>query len=273
MSLKGFHERAHLVQRWPMTDDDATALGRVPAREETERNGHTQILAMVALERGRIEDSVHGIASALILAQEAERKRLAAELHDGINQDVAIVAIDLGLLAQRLPQSREEIREEIARIQERAFAISADIRNISHDLHPAVIEHLGLCAALRVYCREFEQREGVPVALSCGNTAIRCLPRLELTVYRICQEALSNVRKHARASSVRVSLRGQRGGVVLTVADNGAGFDLESVGSGLGLVSIRERARLAGGEAVVRSKLNVGTEVEVFIPLSGRPRE
>ena len=98
------------------------------------------MLARVAVERGRIEESVHGIASALILAQEAERKRVAAELHDGINQDVAIVAIDLGLLAQRLPQSREQIREEIARIQERTFAISTEIRNVSHDLHPAVID-------------------------------------------------------------------------------------------------------------------------------------
>jgi signal transduction histidine kinase len=231
------------------------------------------MLARVAVERGRIEDSVQTLTSGLILAQERERKRVAAELHDGINQDVAVIAIDLGLLVQRLPESRDQIREELLRIQERAFGISIEIRNLAHNLHPAVIEHLGLCAALRVYCRDFERREGIPVRFSSSNASSRYEPRIELTLYRICQEALSNVRKHARASSVRVSLRGRRGGLLLTVADDGCGFDPASAGDGMGLVSIWERARLAGGEAVIRSQLNIGTELEVFVPLPRRVNE
>jgi signal transduction histidine kinase len=228
------------------------------------------MLARIAAERSRIEDSVHNIASGLILAQEAERKRVAAELHDGINQEVAVIAIDLGLLAQRLPQSSQPIREEILRIQERAFAISTEIRNLSHHLHPAVIEHLGLCAALRVYCRDFERRESITVRFSSHTPCERYEPRIELTLYRICQEAMCNVRKHAKASSVRVSLRARRRGLVLTVADNGRGFDPAADGRGMGLVSMWERARVAGGEVVIRSQLNVGTEVEAFVPLAGR---
>jgi signal transduction histidine kinase len=226
------------------------------------------MLARVAVERGRIENSVHSLTSGLILAQEAERKRLAAELHDGINQDVAVVAIDLGLLAQRLPQSREQIREELLRIQERTFAISTEVRNLSHNLHPAIVEHLGLCAALRVYCRDFERRDGIPVRFSTSHASARYQPRIELALYRICQEALCNIRKHAHATSVRVSLRGRRGGLVLTVADNGCGFDPAGGGEGMGLITMWERTQLAGGEIVIRSQLNIGTEVEAFVPLT-----
>jgi len=242
-------------------------------RRLCESDGGSEMLARAAVERGRIENSVHTLTSGLILVQEAERKRVAAELHDGINQDVAIIAIDLGLLAQRLPDSRDQIRDELLRIQERAFGISAEIRNLAHNLHPAVIEHLGLCAAVRVYCRDFERREGIPVRFSSSNTGARYQPGIELTLYRVCQEALCNVRKHACASSVRVSLRGRRGGLLLTVADDGCGFDPAAAGDGMGLVSIWERARLAGGEAVIRSQLNVGTELEVFVPVAGRTHE
>lgn len=227
------------------------------------------MLARVAVEQQRIEGAVHTLASGLILAQEAERKRIAAELHDGINQDVAIIAIDLGVLAQHLPDSSRDVRQEILRIQERTIALSNEVRNLSHNLHPAVVEHLGVCAALRVYCREFERREGIRVDFRTRNAGPRYPAEVELALYRICQEALYNIRKHSGASSVCVSLQVSKGGLLLVVSDTGCGFDVpaRAKGGGMGLISMWERARLAGGHLAIRSQLNVGTEVEAFIPL------
>src|SRR5581483_2290685 len=227
--------------------------------------GRRDMLARVAVEQHRIETAVHTLASGLILAEEAERKRIAAELHDGINQDVAIIAIDLGLLAQRLPDALGDVRQEALRIQERAIALSNEIRNLSHNLHPAVVEHLGLCAAMRVYCREFERREGIKIAFLTRNVGGRYPATVELALYRICQEALCNTRRHSGARSARVTLQGKKGGLMLLVGDTGCGFDLSARAKdgGMGLISMWERARLAGGQLAIRSQLKIGTEVEV----------
>jgi len=209
------------------------------------------------------------------LPRKRRGKRIAAELHDGINQDVAIIAIDLGLLLQHLPDSAAAVRQEILRIQERTIALSNEVRNLSHNLHPAVIEHLGLCAALRVYCREFERRERIQVEFLTRNVAGRYPATVELALYRICQEALCNSRRHSGACSARVSLQARKGGLLLVVGDTGCGFDIpaRAKGDGMGLMSMWERARLAGGDLVIRSQLNAGTEVEAFIPLERRMHE
>src|SRR5579884_4172163 len=149
------------ARRYMQFADDSAGHG--PLRRD--------MLAKVVVEQQRIEIAVHTLASGLILAQEAERQRIAAELHDGINQDVAIIAIDLGLLAQHLPGSSADLKQEILRIQERTIALSNDVRNLSHHLHPAIVEHLGLFAAVRVYCREFERREGMRVELARQQTS------------------------------------------------------------------------------------------------------
>ncbi len=233
------------------------------------------MLARVAVEERRIETAVHTLASGLILAQEAERKRIAAELHDGINQDVAIIAIDLGLLAQHLPESAGDVKGEILRIQERTIALSNDIRNLSHELHPAVVEHLGLCAAIRVYCREFQRREGIEVEFVPRNVNGRFPTKVELALYRICQEALCNCSRHSGAHTARVRLETRKGGLQLLIGDTGCGFDVIAGRNcgGMGLISMWERARLAGGDLVIRSQLQLGTEVEAFIPLKRRTHE
>jgi signal transduction histidine kinase len=216
----------------------------------------------------RSQSAVHALASSLIVTQEAERKRVAAELHDGIHQDVAIIAIDLGLLAQKLPDG-DGAKEEAVRIQERVLALSDDIRNLSHRLHPAILDHLGLPAALRIYCAEFERRERIGVAYRTRNTYTRYPADAELALYRICQEALRNVKRHSGATYATVTLEDRRGGIVLSIADSGCGFDTDaaSEGLGLGLLSMRERASLCGGELTIQSQPRLGTAVRAFIPL------
>jgi PAS domain S-box-containing protein len=214
---------------------------------------------------------LRALAGRLIHAEEAERKRISRELHDDLSQKLAMIAFDTGSLILTPPASVKEIKEPLHNLQTRVVQLSQDVRRISHGLHPSILEDLGLEAALSELCEEFSARNGIE-ALFEQEGLPKSLPvEIASCLYRVAQEALYNVLKHAQASQVRVRVSRSLKGIHLHIDDTGIGFDAEAAHSrpGLGIVSMQERVRLVQGEFFIHSQPGKGTEVRVFVPLSG----
>jgi signal transduction histidine kinase len=212
---------------------------------------------------------IQALAGRLITAQEEERRRIARELHDGVNQKVTALSIALTTLGRRAPEGAVDLVREVARLQERAASVVDDIRHLSHELHPGVLEHIGLVAALEGYCREFEDTHGVSVTFRADQDLGVMSTDLALCLYRATQEALGNVAKHAKAQHVEVSVAADGDKVALIVADDGCGFDATGPRRrhGLGLVSLEERIRLVDGQITINTGPRRGTEVRIVVPL------
>jgi signal transduction histidine kinase len=213
---------------------------------------------------------IRDLAGRLITAQEEERRRIARELHDGVNQDLAGLSIALSTIEDGLPESTPiGRRQELVRIQARAVELAEAIRHLSHELHPGVLQYAGLATALRSHCREFEREHGLPVTFHADDGLGTIPPDVALCLYRVTQEALKNAAKHAKASHVWVAVTRDRSDLVLTIRDDGRGFDLGEAQArgGLGLISLDERVRLAGGQLALDAKPQQGTEIHVRVPL------
>jgi len=201
-------------------------------------------------------------------AYERERTRLSRELHDDIAQRLALVSTELGILRQRLTNESAEVQEIVAWVAAETASIGSDLHGIARGLHPAGLERLGLGPAIRSYCAQLARARRIAIDVDVGE-----VPTLDresaLGLYRIAQEALHNVVKHSGASHASVSLTTVRGELVLQVVDFGSGFDLQTMRAKhtLGLVSMRERARLVHARLVVSSKPGEGTSVEARIPV------
>ena len=193
----------------------------------------------------------------------------ARELHDGVNQKVTALSIALTTLGRRAPEGAVDLVRDLARLQERAASVVDDIRHLSHELHPGVLEHIGLEAALEGYCREFEDTHGVSVTFRAAQDLGVMPADLTLCLYRATQEALGNVAKHAKARHVGVSVARDGDNVTLVVADDGCGFDVTGPRRrhGLGLVSLEERIRLVDGQITIDTGPQRGTEVRIVVPL------
>src|SRR5581483_5176158 len=161
-----------------------------------------------------------------------------------------------------------EAQRRLAEVRAGLGALSTDVRRMSHELHPAVIEDLGLAQGLRTLTAEFGEREGMIANVSTRDLPETIPPDVATNLYRIAQEALRNVAKHAGRTHVRVSLRGTRGGLQLQIRDSGEGFDMEGQRSGLGFISMEERARLMHGTLTVQSALGDGVTITVDVPLA-----
>jgi signal transduction histidine kinase len=212
---------------------------------------------------------IQTLAGRLITAQEEERRRIARELHDGVNQELSALSIVLAKLGRSVPSGAAELTGELARLQQRAAGLVEEVRQLSHELHPGVLQHIGLVAALQGYCEEFEGEHGLAVAFRTdGDLGVVPIDRA-LCLYRATQEALGNAAKHAKARHVRVSVAREHEDVRLTIADDGCGFDpTEARGrGGLGLISLDERVRLVGGQVTIRTGPQEGTEVRIQVPL------
>jgi signal transduction histidine kinase len=226
-------------------------------------------------ERKRVEETlrennrqIQDLAGRLITAQEVERSRIARELHDDVNQQLAALSVSLGLL-KRSPPSDVSPRHELAGLQQQAIEVSESIRHLSHELHPALLQHAGLVAALRGHCAEFGGLHRIDVLFHAGDGLETIPSDAALCLYRIAQEALRNTARYAKARRVQVSLTRQDAIVELRIADDGRGFDLEEARrrGGLGLISIDERVRLVGGHVLIVSECGHGTVIEARVPL------
>jgi signal transduction histidine kinase len=226
------------------------------------------IIAGVAVERTRADKALQALTGRLIEAQEAERRRLARELHDGLNQQLAMLAVELGMLGQQIPDSAAAIRDQLFKLRDRAERFCIDLRHMTHQLHPAALEHLGLVSALRSHCTEFNQHEAMRVWFQVASEVRSRDPDVAVCLYRIAQEGIRNAAKHSHAKEAWVEIGGHRDVIRLTIKDKGVGFDLRTlkVGRGLGLVSMRERVQLISGSLNINSAPGEGTCIEVRVP-------
>jgi PAS domain S-box-containing protein len=220
-------------------------------------------------ERARAEKEISALSARLITAQEEERTRLARELHDDVSQQIAAVSIAMSNLKKEIPREYSSLCDRSARIQTKLVQVAESIRRLSHDLHPAILQHSGLSAALRTYCSEFGSLTGIRVSFKTEELFHAVPSNVALGLYRIVQEALQNVLKHAQATEASVTLRCSAGTLSLVVADAGVGIDLnQTCGSlGLGLISIRERARLLNGTIEIKTQPNQGTTLTLKVPV------
>jgi two-component system sensor histidine kinase UhpB len=208
------------------------------------------------LERERQESGRRVLA-----AQEAERVGIARDLHDEVGQMLTGVLLQLNSIAEAAPEHRDELdqaRQAVRRALE-------EVRRISSELRPEMLEHLGLASALTELSTSFARVAGVRVEREFATALPKLAPEIELAVYRIAQESLTNVARHANASRVTIALEPCHGGVVLRVADDGHGFAGALVEHG-GLRSMRERALLVGGALAIKEAPARGVEVRLEVP-------
>jgi two-component system sensor histidine kinase UhpB len=215
------------------------------------------------------------LAGRLIGAQEVERARIARDLHDDVSQQLAGVSIAFSGLKQRLGEYHvsEPLRQELVELQQQTLALARNVRQLAHDLHPAVLQHLGLVKGLTSYCDELGRAHRVAITCQAEGEFGAMTPDAVLCVYRIAQEALRNVVAHAGARRADVRLLQVADQAEITIADDGCGFEATSRGerdAGLGLVSMSERARILSGVVSIVSGLNQGTRVVATIPMTAR---
>jgi len=229
-------------------------------------------------DRKRAEHALRGAASQLealsrrlVDLQESERKELARELHDRIGQSLTALNINLKILGAALPsQASDELRARLADSEKLIESTTAAVGNVMSELHPPMLDDHGLVLALDWYARQFSARTGLLVAVRGLEPAERPAPETEIALFRIAQEALNNVVKHARASQVEITIERSGFNYVMSVKDDGVGFDAANENAarrpGLGMVTMRERAQAVGGRFEVRSMPTGGTRLTVQVP-------
>ncbi len=221
-------------------------------------------------ERKQHEKAIQELTGRLIKAQEQERSRIARELHDDINQQLAVLAVELQQLESFLPETSYEGRQKVQALWKKAHGLSTDLQRLSHELHSAKLEYLGIVAALRGLCGEFSEQYKVEADFQFRGVPSTLDSDMSLSLFRVAQESLHNVAKHSHAKKVRMELIGMGAKLVLRVSDDGVGFDPDAPRdhTGLGMISMGERVRLLGGTLSIWSKPSMGTQVEATLPLS-----
>ncbi len=222
----------------------------------------SRVRRLQALNQSRAEFSRH-----LIESQESERRRIALELHDSLGQTLAVIRnrTMMGLGAENFPQAIEQFRE----ISEASTLALRETREIAHNLHPAQIENLGLTTALRTLIKSIESATGIKCEADIAEVPDSLPYEAAIVVYRISQETLSNIIRHSDASLVRFTLRIRESRLVLTIVDDGRGFQEDQITKGLGLNGIRERALMIGGEVSIVSQPGEGTRTTLTLDLDG----
>ena len=224
--------------------------------------------------RKRYEALLRGLSRRLLEAQEAEQRRVARELHDSVGQLLASARFRVQAIESEL--SDENHLREAVKARRLLDCAMSEVRRISHNLRPSELDDLGLVPTIRSACEDFRERTGATLDLKFSGVQKRLSPQIDLTLYRIVQEALNNIEKHAKATRVSLSLTRRSGVVTLSISDNGKGFDpraerpARSRKNGLGLINMRERAGFAGGTFRMEAAPKKGTAILVQIPINKR---
>jgi PAS domain S-box-containing protein len=218
-------------------------------------------------DRKRAEDQVRALNEQLIKAQERERMRIAGELHDGVLQQITSLTLRLSKVKRQVPPD-SEATVTVTDLQQELIKIGTDIRHISHELHPALLQEAGLPAALSSYCEEFSKVRGLSVSCDVDESVKELPPGAALCLYRIAQEALGNAAKYSKAKKVEVRMTQSDGRVRLSVSDDGVGCDPHQSGKsgGLGVINMRERVLQLQGTFQFDSEPGRGTTVKAEIP-------
>ena len=236
---------------------------------------HGKMLRLVGMiaditERKRAEEAVADLSQKLLEAQEQERRRIGRELHDDINQRLALLSVEIQRIREANPITYGELRSQMDELGKRTSEISAVVQTLSHELHSSSLEYLSVASAMRGFCKEFGVKHKVEVAFDSEGMPSTVPNEISLCLFRVMQEGLQNALKHSRVRLFEVKLHGSPTEIRLIVRDSGVGFDPELVKDtqGLGLVSMRERVRLVNGTISVTSGPQSGTEINVRVPLS-----
>jgi two-component system sensor histidine kinase UhpB len=226
----------------------------------------------------RLEDDAHtlrALSERALNAQEDERRRIARGLHDDTGQALSTLIIHLEHIESTLPAGNDELRARLASCRDISNRTLEELRKLVYGLRPTMLDDLGLVPAIRWYARSSLEGSGARLHLEETQEIGRLDPRLETALFRIAQEAVNNIVRHAQASEVRITLCLEEGDVCLRVADDGRGFDIDQISQQalpqrrLGLLGMRERVDLVGGRMRVDSGPGRGTRLEVRVPLAG----
>lgn len=238
---------------------------KVTSEAETSR-----LFAAVSQQR----EQLRTLTASLTDVQERERKQLARELHDEMGQALTAISINLDAIEKALPVAgMDQVRERLAESKELTAVTLEQIREMSLNLRPPMLDDLGLIPTLKWYVNRFAERVGIEVAFTAVSLTTRLPANIETTLYRIVQEALTNVARHAQATNITLSIQRQDKYVYVAIGDDGQGFDIEAVVNhprlehGAGLLGIQERVALLGGTLEIETAVNKGTQLIIMIPI------
>lgn len=238
-------------------------------RDVTERKRAEAALRRKQAELERSQAELRALAGRLLTAQDDERRRISRELHDDVNQRLAMLTLDVESLQSRVPRSPRVTAERLGAIRDRLVELSDDVHGLAYGLHPSVLDHLGLKAALRSHVSDLRRHESIRIDLQVGDIVEPLPPDVAACLYRVAQAALRNVVKHAHASRVTVEVEPADAGIRLSLADDGVGFSGPTRSSeGLGIVGMQERVRLVGGRFTLNSQVGEGSRITVWVPLA-----
>jgi two-component system CheB/CheR fusion protein len=258
-------KRAFLVSKMPRRDESGKIVGLINVGLDITERKKIEAAAM------EYQNELQTLTARLIAAQEDQSKHLARELHDVFSQKLAAVAMDISVLQQRPPRLPEGIFKELGKLGAGIGSLARGIHDMSRQLHPSILDDLGLAAALKEECRVFSEIQGVPVTFRAAKMPKSLPEEIALCIYRVAQEILRNIAQHAGAREVHFHLAATPSEIRLSVQDIGGGFDLVKVTGkkGLGLISMEERVRLLKGTFEIQSHPGQGTRVEVHVPRRG----
>ena len=254
--------------RGRLASTSATRMNRERSANRPPRTGDAPFGAPMTVRAARLDKDRR-----LMTLQERERTRLARELHDDIGQKLALIAIDVERLKQKLSDSGPDAQVLANVVLQAIVALGTDIQRLSHRLHSSKLDYLGLGAAARNFCSELSEQYRVTVDYVQDDVPDVLPHDVSLNLFRVLQEALFNAVRHSGTTSYQVKLYGTPDDVRLEVIDDGCGFDVESAlrGHGLGVVSMRERLALVNGGVVIESDLTRGTRVRARVPYRRTP--
>ncbi len=286
---KDYHKAAlehglHACWSTPILSSQEKVLGvlglyhttvRAPQPNEMELLDIAARLGGIAIERAKVQEILRGnreqlqaLTSQLLTAQEEERRRISRDLHDDVNQRLAVLALKIQTAQKGLPET-DPFFKNLQELYDEVAELSDDVRHLAYQLHPSVLDDLGLKLALQALIDDFSKWEGVPISFTAHQVPAKLPSDVATCMYRLVQEALRNIAKHAQASKVDVDLGMSNKGLYLSVKDNGIGFDphAKSAQKGLGLLSMKERIRLQHGTLTITSQPKKGTEISTWLPL------
>lgn len=251
--------------RWEGPDGPHWARWEVrPWRTAGNAVGGILILAEDITRRKQMEEALSTMSRKLIDSQEQERARIGRELHDDVNQQIAMLAVEL----EQLQNDPSDVQNRLQELRKQMSGLSDDVQALSHELHASKLEYLGVVSGMRSWCKEFGERQSMQIEFKANVSSV--VPfEIGVSLFRVLQEALHNALKHSGVKRIEVEIREGFGEIHLTVTDQGRGFDVEEAtqGRGLGLTSMQERVRLLRGSIEIQSKPMGGTTIHVRAPL------
>jgi signal transduction histidine kinase len=273
------------LKRWGLRESDLPPGSTVLFQEVSvwERNKRIWIIVLIVIlassllstylhysraELKKARDAQVQLSGHIIDTQEKERSRLAAELHDDFSQRLALLALRLENTADTLPDSSNTLKQTLVEFRQSVAELAEDLHSLSHQLHSSTLDTLGLVAGLSSLCREFGAWQGIEIDFTSADIPRNVRPDVSLCLFRITQEGLQNLKKHSNTKRAQLSVRHMDDKLFLSLCDEGIGFDANTLEKpGLGILSMRGRARLLGGDFEIHSKPGRGTRIEAWVPV------